>query len=95
MDENILLPDIEPVPEEILSLSGEISDAMDIMLDSYITDEGYEDNLRNILEEDDYLTEELVDKLSVLNILEGAAEGEVSKSDIEQAYLSVIDTFFD
>ena len=95
MDENLLLIDEEPIPEEALALSGEIRDVMNAMLDAYITDEEYDDNLQNILEEDDYLTEELVDKLAALNILEDAPEGTVSNEDMEQAYLTVIDSFFE
>ena len=95
MDENLLLMDEEPISEEVLALSKDIREAMDAMLDAYVTDEEYEDNLRNILEDDDYLTEELVDKLAYLNLLEAAPEGEFSKEDIEHAYLAVIDSFFE
>ncbi|MBR1567366.1 MAG: GNAT family N-acetyltransferase [Lachnospiraceae bacterium] len=95
MDENLMLFDEELVPEEVLTLAGDIRAEINAILDAYITDEAYEDDLRNILEEDDYLTEELVDKIAYLNLLEAAPEGEIPMEDTEQAYLSVIDSFFE
>ena len=85
----------EPIDEKILALSEDIGEVMNELLDEYITDEEYEDNLRNILEDDEYLTEELVDKIAFLNFVELAPEGEFSKEEIEHAYLSVIDSFFE
>lgn len=90
-----LLTNEEPIEEEILSLSDDIGEVLNAMLDEYVNDEEYEDNLRNILEDDDYLTEELIDKIAFLNFLVAAPEGEFSKEETEHAYLSVIDSFFE
>ncbi len=90
-----LLTNEEPIDEETQALSEEIGKALNELLDAYITDEEYDDNLRNILEDDDYLTEELIDKIAFLNFLEAAPKDEFSKEDTEHIYLSVIDSFFE
>lgn len=90
-----LLTNEEPIDEEILSLSDDIGEVLNAMFEEYVNDEEYEDNLRNILEDDDYLTEELIDRIAFLNFLEAAPEGEFSKEETEHAYLSVIDSFFE
>lgn len=95
MDANLFLFDEKPVEDEVIRQSDEIREAMNAMLETYINDEEYEGDLRNILEEDDYLTEELVDKLALLNFMEGAPGSDYSKEDREQAYLTVIDSFFE
>lgn len=84
-----------PVDEETLSMSLKMHDVLNSMLDAYITDDMYEDNLRNILEEDEYLTQELVDKICFLNVIEGSPRGTFSKEEIEHVYLSIIDSFFE
>ena len=99
MDKNeeqwsLLIKD-EPIDDKILTMSDEIGAVMNKMLDEYITDEEYDDNLNNILDDDEYLTEELIDKIAFLNFVESAPEGEFSKEEIEHIYLSVIDSFFE
>lgn len=85
----------ESLDGETEALTEEVREIMNVLLDAYIMDEEYEDNLRNILEDDDYLTEELIDKIALLNFVEAAPEGEFSKEEIEHAYLSVVDSFFE
>ena len=83
------------IDEKTLALSDNIREAMNVLLNEYVSDEEYEDDLRNILEDDEYLTEELVDKTAFLNFVESAPDGEFTDEDIEHAYLSVIDSFFE
>ncbi len=93
--ELLSLFDTEPVSEEILAASEDIENTMEAMLDAYVSDKDYEGNLRNILEEDEYLTEELLDRIAFLNIVEEAPEGIFTKEELERVYLSVIDSFFE
>ena len=76
-------------------MASEIRNVLNAMLDAYISDDEYEDNLRNLLEEDEYLTQELLDKIGFMNIVEGAPRGTFSKEEIEHIYLAVIDSFFE
>ena len=62
--------------------------------------EGRDYDLSEILEEDDRLLEELVDRVTYLNFVEANTGGDLKKSDvsaedIEKAYLAVIDSFFE
>ena len=95
MNDDLLLFDEEPAEAEAVKMSEDIREAMNAMLDAYVSDGEYDDNLWNILEEDDHLTEELVDKLALLNLIEGAEKNAYSDEDIERAYLSVIDSLFE
>ena len=66
----------------------------------YTEDESSEFRLSNILADDDYLLEELTDRVAYLNFVEAntggkIAESGVSKEDLENAYLSVIDSLFE
>ena len=90
-----LLDDGKPLDEETLEMASEIRNVLNAMLDAYISDDEYEDNLRNLLEEDEYLTQELLDKIGFMNIVEGAPRGTFSKEEIENIYLAVIDSFFE
>ncbi len=94
-DQRPALETEDTVDEKILALSENMREAMNVLLNEYISDEEYEDDLRNILEDDEYLTEELVDKIAFLNIVESAPDGEFADEDIEHAYLSVMDSFFE
>ena len=83
MNDDLLLFDEEPAEAEAVKMSEDIREAMNAMLDAYVSDGEYDDNLWNILEEDDHLTEELVDKLALLNLIEGAEKNAYSNEDIE------------
>ena len=70
------------------------------LLGNMFTDEESEYNPTGVLAEDDYLTEEMVDKVAFLNLLETQAQSDpeesgVTDEDMERAYLSVIDSFFE
>lgn len=81
--------------EEVEELCRELKEAMEEDLKVAYESEDYDDNILNLLLEDEYLTEEMIDKLSMVNILEQAGEGDISDETLEKAYLSLTDTIFE
>ena len=81
--------------EEVKELSDIIRDALELRLEDNADDEVDDNNLLNILLDDEYLTEELVDKLSLVNLVEQPAEKKLPDETIENTYLSLLDTFYE
>ncbi|MCR5596948.1 MAG: hypothetical protein K6G19_02130 [Lachnospiraceae bacterium] len=76
--------------EEVEELSRELKEAMEEDLKAAYESEDYDDNILNLLLEDEYLTEEMIDKLSMANILEQTGEGNISDETLEKAYASAV-----
>ncbi len=76
-----------------------------------LPDENSDNDIKNVLLDDDHLLEELMDRVAVLNMMEAASggrltsaakkkdskdtKGEVSEEELEEAYLSVMDSLFE
>ena len=93
---------VDPATEE---LTEELQKGIVKELTEALEDENSDNRLDNILLDDDHLLEQLTDQLAILNVFEAAAGGklqnggedgdsEVSKEELEVAYLSVLDTLF-
>ncbi len=79
------------VDEKTSALAQEIREELESQLEELAGDEDDRaESLEGILKADDALLEEFVDRLSLVNICEQA--GKLDASDIEKAYLSMIDT---
>ena len=93
--------------KEVTELADEIREGLIKCFTDSLEDDDSDNNIYNVLLDDDHLLEDLVDKLSYLNILEAASggslqkdsrekpPGEVTKEEIEEAYLSVLDNLFE
>lgn len=90
----------EEPDSEISEQADEMTAEFTRLLGNMFTDEESEYNPTGVLAEDDYLTEEMVDKVAFLNLLEtqvqnASEDSGVTDEDMEKAYLSVIDSFFE
>ena len=104
--ENFLKTETEEDPQ-ITALADEIRAGLQKCFEDSLSDENSDNRIGNVLLDDDCLLEELLDRVSILNIMEAAAGGrlqkgskedppeEVTKEELEQAYLSVLDSLFE
>lgn len=104
--ENFLKTETEEDPK-ITALADEIREGLAKCFEDSLEDENSDNRIGNVLLDDDHLLEELMDRVAVLNVMEAAAGGrlqkgskeepseEVSKEEMEQAYLSVLDSLFE
>jgi hypothetical protein len=101
-----LLASEETIDKRVYHLSNEKRSVLSELVKMYYEDEQNTSDLDIILEYDDYLTELLVDKTAYVNIVESellddpvkvlnAKDAPFSKSEVEQAYLSLADTLFE
>lgn len=101
-----LMESIERVDKEVELLSREKCAVLLDLVKAYYEDESTVSDLADILENDDYLTELLVDKTAYLNIVESelgddplkaleADDPSFSKYEVEEAYVSLTDTLFE
>ena len=80
--------------EETGKLAEDIKESFEELVNTYY-EENSDNDLAAILLDDEYLTEELIDKLAMINLIEQPSDDEVSDEIIEGAYISFLDTFFE
>ncbi len=90
-----LLNSQDGLDDEVLKKADEIREYISKVYEYYNDDEESENNLLNILTNDDYLLEQLMDKISLLTLLEMTDKKDIPKESIENTYLTVIDSFFE
>ena len=90
-DDEGIIPDMETQ-----ELSETIRSLMQAALELNIEDVENNDNeLLNLLLDDDYLLEELVDKLALVSMTEQLDDGEITAEAREKVFLAFLDTFFE
>ena len=87
----------ESVPDmETQELAENIRSLMQAALDLNLEDvENNDSELLNVLLDDDYLLEELVDKLALVSMTEQLDGGEITAEAREKVYLAFLDTYFE
>lgn len=84
----------EEMPERsVSSLSEKLKKEAERSLEEYYNGAFSEEEfLTALLTEDDELTEELLDQMALLNVMEYAGKWEIPRQELENAHLTVIDT---
>ena len=91
------LPDTDyEIDGDTLELSEAIRDFWQDVISAHDADPlNNENELINILLDDDYLLDELVDKLALVGLSERYEDGEITDEAREKIYLTFLDTFFE
>ncbi len=100
MEENLMdfLKETEtddPEKKKISEQAARIREQYEELIASYYTDEDSDENLVNRLIDDDYLLEELVDRVSLLNLVEMQESKALENEETEAAYLAVIASLYE
>lgn len=93
---NVLDENEHDVNDETAALTDAIRSLMQTVLEKSSEDAENNDNeLINVLLDDDYLLEELVDRLALVSMSEQFMDGEITDEAREKVYLGFFDTFFE
>ncbi len=85
----------DPEKKKISEEAAKIRENYEELIASYYTDEDSDENLVNRLIDDDYLLEELVDRVALLNLVEMQESKSLENEEIEAAYLTVIASLYE